>query len=297
MDLVVGATGLVGRQAALELRKRRRSVRALVRGGAARAEAAALLAAGIEVVAGDLTDRAAVERSCAGIETVISTATSMPHGRDNGLQRVDRDGTLGLVEAAERAGVGRFVYISYSGNIREDSPLETAKRMCERRLLAGKMQSVILRPSYFTDVWLSPALGFDPANARARIYGTGENPVSYISAGNVAEFAAAAAASDEPGPLALELGGPEALSQLQAVRIFEEMGKRKLALEFVPLEALRAQHRAASDPVGETFAALMVAYALGDRIPESRTSAARYGIRLRTVEAYAKGFAGRFSPD
>jgi uncharacterized protein YbjT (DUF2867 family) len=292
MDLVVGATGVVGRQAALELRKRGRTVRALVRGGPARGEAAPLLAEGIEVVAGDLTDRAAVERGCAGIATVVSTATSMPHGRDDGLRRVDHDGTLALIEAAERAGVKRFVYVSYSGNIREESPLETAKRACENRLLAGKIQAVILRPSYFFEVWLSPVVGFDPANARARIYGTGENPVSYISARNVAEFAAATAASGEAGPLVRELGGPEALSQLQAVRIFEAKWKRKFTLEFVPLEALQAQ-LAATDPVQKTFAALMISYAKGDSIPESRANAERYGIRLRSVEEHAEALAGR----
>src|SRR5208282_6367957 len=97
-------------------------------------------------------------------ETVICTATSMPAGADDGLRKVDHDGTLSLIEAAERQGVKRFVYVSYSGNSREDSPLETAKRDCENRLLNSKMQAVILRPSYFMDMWLSPALGFDPVN-------------------------------------------------------------------------------------------------------------------------------------
>jgi uncharacterized protein YbjT (DUF2867 family) len=92
---------------------------------------------------------------------------------------------LALIEVAERAGTRHFIYTSYSTNVREDSPLETAKRACEKRLLTSKMRVTILRPSYFSEVWLSPALGVDPANARARIYGPGDANVSYISLNDV----------------------------------------------------------------------------------------------------------------
>ena len=45
MDLVVGATGLVGQQIALGLRRQGRSVRALVRGGTRHEKAAPVVAA------------------------------------------------------------------------------------------------------------------------------------------------------------------------------------------------------------------------------------------------------------
>jgi len=290
MDLVVGATGFVGKQIGLRLRQQGRKVRALVRGGASRAEAKELREAGCEIVDGDLTRPETLAAACQGIDTVITTATSMPHGRDAGLRRVDHDGSLALIDAAERAGVKKFVYTSYSGNIRYDSPLETAKRACEDRLLKSKMQGVILRPSYFMEVWLSPVLGFDPAQAQARIYGTGEAKVSYISAFDVAEFAVATAKAQEAGNVVLEMGGPEALSQLDAVRLFEQALGRKFALEFVPLEALKQQHRAATDPLQKTFAALMLGYAMGDIIPQARANAERYAIRLRSVADYTQTF-------
>ncbi len=291
MDLVAGATGQVGRRIALRLRERGRQVRAIVRGGAGRAEAKELLGAGIEVVDGDLTKRETLPAVCAGIETVVCTATSMPHGRDDGLRRVDREGVLALIEAAERAGVRRFVYTSYSGNIREESPLETAKRDCENRLLAGQMQAVILRPSYFMEMWLSPILGFEPAKASARIYGSGEAKVSYISTLDVVEFAVATATQTAGRREVLELGGPEALSQLDAVRIFERVLGKKFTLEFVPLQALEEQHRS-TDPLQKTFAALILGYAKGDLVAESRANAERLGVRLRSVEDYAATFRG-----
>ncbi len=289
MDLVAGATGYVGKQVALGLRKAGRSVRALVRGGAQRAEAKELVSAGIEVVDADLTRPATLGPACAGIEAVACTATSMPHGRDDGLRRVDREGVLALIEAAEGAGVKKFVYTSYSGNIRHDSPLETAKRDCEKRLLGGAMDAVILRPSYFVDVWLSPVLGFDPAKGTARIYGAGETQVSYISASDVVQFGVAAVTRETGRKTILEMGGPDPLSQLDAVRIFEETLQKKFKLEFVPIEALREQHRA-TDPLQKTFAALMLGYAEGDIVREARANAEQLGIRLRTLAEYAWTF-------
>jgi uncharacterized protein YbjT (DUF2867 family) len=286
MDLVVGATGLVGQQIALGLRWQGRAVRALVRRGIHHEKAQPLISTGIDVMDADLMKPETLPSACAGIETVICTATSMPHGREGGLRRVDHDGVLALIEVAERAGTRHFIYTSYSTNVREDSPLETAKRACEKRLLTSKMRVTILRPSYFSEVWLSPALGVDPANARARIYGPGDANVSYISLNDVGAFALAAAEKPPDSAVVLELGGPESLSQLAAVEIFERAIGKKFELENVPLAALAEQHRC-SDPLQKTFAALMMAYAKGDAIPGSLETARRYGVKLHSVSDYA----------
>ncbi len=289
--LVVGATGFVGQAAALRLRERGNQVRGLVRGGASHPKAKDLQAAGIAVAEGDLTRPETLAPACTGIDTIVCTATSMPAATNDGLRRVDLEGTLALIEAAERASVQLFVYTSYSGNLRFDSPLETAKRTCEDRLLQGRMQAVILRPSYFMEMWLSPALGLDPEKGSARIYGSGEAKASYISAFDVAEFAAAAAVRKiEHRQTILEMGGPEAVSQLDAVGIFEQALHKKIAVEHVPWEALQQQHRSATDPLQKTFAALMLGYAQGDVIAGARETAEQYGVRLRSVAEYASGF-------
>jgi uncharacterized protein YbjT (DUF2867 family) len=289
MNLVVGATGLVGQQIAIGLRKQGRDVRAMVRRGRNHEKVTPLMSAGIEIVDADLTKPETLPSACAGIDTILCTATSMPHGSDDGLRRVDHDGILALIENAERAGVRHFIYISYSGNIREDSPLETAKRDCEKQLLSGRMRATILRPSYFSEVWLSPALGFDPAGGRVRIYGTGDAKISYISPNDVAAFAVAAAGKPPDKSVVLEMGGPEPLSQLDAVQSFERILGRKIDLEPVPLAAL-AEQRRSSDPLQKTFAALMLAYAKGDSIPGSLETARSYGIKLHSVSDYAATF-------
>jgi uncharacterized protein YbjT (DUF2867 family) len=205
--LMVGGSGRVGKEAALGLANRSLKVRALLRGGGEHSKSAELMVAGVEVIDGDLGKAESLRTAAKGIDTVICSATSMPSCADDGLRRVDHEGTLALIEAAEREGVKRFMYISYSGNIRFDSPLEVAKRDCEDRLKRSKMQAVILRPSFFMEVWLSPMLGFDPANGTVRIYGPGTGKISFVSSSNVADFVVAVASSDWSEKSAvLELG-------------------------------------------------------------------------------------------
>ncbi|MGA2483277.1 MAG: NmrA family NAD(P)-binding protein [Candidatus Acidiferrales bacterium] len=295
--LVVGSTGLVGGEIALKLQRRGHKVGALVRGGSSNARAKRLLEAGVEVIDGDLTCSETVASACKGVEIVISTATSMPSGANDGLRRVDHEGTLALIDAATRQNVKRFVYVSYSGNIREDSPLESAKRGCEHRLLAGTTEAVILRPSYFMEMWLSAALGFDPVNGAVRIYGSGDAKVSYISASNVADFAVTAATREYANKnTILEMGGPEALSQREAVRIFEQALNKRIKMDEVPFEAIEAQHRS-SDPLQKSFGGLILAYVKGDVVKEAAALAHKYGIRLRSVSEYASGFRAQVAGD
>ena len=150
--LVVGATGMLGSAVALALARNGQSVYGLVRQGSENPKAKSLADAGITVVTGDLTEHADLASACRGMDVVVTTATSMPTNADDGLRRVDLEGSLALIDAAERAGVRRFVYTSFSGNLQRECPLHTGKRECERRLLASKMDVEILRPSYFMEV-------------------------------------------------------------------------------------------------------------------------------------------------
>ena len=288
--LVVGATGFVGQQVATQLRAGRHDVRALIRGGASHPKAPALGKHGIEIVAGDLTDAASLANACSGMDVVITTATSMPNTSAELLENVDRRGGLALIEAAERARVKRFVYTSFTGNIEIPCALTRAKRECERRAHSSSMQAFVLRPSFFMEVWLTPNLGFDPLNGKARVYGSGEAKISYVSAFNVADFACAVATTREPDNRVLEIGGTDALSQLEVVSLFEQRLKTHIVLQFVPEEALEQQHRS-SDPVQQTFAALTLGAARGDVITGARELAAHYQVHLHSVADYASSFA------
>lgn len=288
MNLVVGATGLVGGEVCRVLADEGKPLRALVRPSADRDQLEGLRRLGAEFAEGDVKDRASLEDACRGVTTVVSTASStLKRQPGDTIRSVDQEGQLNLVRAARASGVGRFIYLSYSGNIEDGSPLTTAKRAVEEELRRSGLVYTILRPSFFMEVWLSPALGFDAANAKAQVYGTGQNEISYISFRDVARFAVACLDHAAARNATIELGGAEALSQLEVIRTFEELGGRKFDVQHVPEEALRSQRDAATDPLQQSFAALMLAYARGDVIDMSQTLK-EFPLRLTTVGEFAR---------
>jgi NADH dehydrogenase len=195
------------------------------------------------------------------------------------------EGLTNLIGASQAAGVERFIYTSFT--MENDFPLRNAKRAVEGRLKESRLNYTILRPSYFMEVWLSPAVGFDAANAKAQIYGSGEKPISWISLQDVAQFAVASLDKPAARNATLDLGGPEALNQLQAVQIFEEVGRRAFVIEHVPEEALKEQQQAATDPMQQSFIGLMRWYAHGDPIDMQETLKV-FPVQLTTVKAYAE---------
>jgi len=292
MNLIVGATGLVGGEICRRLAAQHHPVRALVRptGDASRIEE--LRASGAELATGDLKDAASIKAACAGAQTVLSTASStLSRQPGDTIDGVDRLGQLQLIAAAKAAGVKHFVYVSFSP-FAEDFALQRAKREVEQALISSGMRYTILRPAFFMEIWLSPALGFDVAARRARIYGTGEKPISWISFPNVAEFAVRSL--DTPGAqnATFTLGGPEALTPIQVVRIFEELAGAPFTIEYVMEAVLKAAKTSSRRALDEAFAALSLGYAQGEVI-DMREVLELMPVRLVSVREYATWLLGQ----
>ena len=167
-----------------------------------------------------------------------------------------------------------------------DFPLQDAKRAVEDRLRGCGLAYTILQPTFFMEVWLSPAVGFDSANRKATIYGTGENPISWISLLDVAQFAVRCLDNPAARNATLELGGPEALSPLEVVSIFEKVGGKPFEVQHVPVEALQGQFAAATDPMQRSFAAMMISVSTTRPIDMGATLKS-FPVKLKTVREYA----------
>ena len=292
MILVVGATGTLGSEICRRLTPAGKPVRALVRATSDQAKVDRLKSYGVELVQGDLRDPASLAAACRGVTAVISTVSSMPFSYqpgENDIQTVDVKGATALIDAAKAAGVQYFVYTSFTMEL--DFPLHNAKRAVEKHLKESGLPYTILRPGYFMEVWLSPAVGFDAANAKAQVYGTGENPISWISYSDLAEFAARSLDSPVARNAILPLGGPDALSQLEMIRIFEEVGGKRFEVQYVPVEALEEQQKGATDPMQQSFLGLMRCYAAGDPI-DMRETLKAFPVQLTSVREYARSAFG-----
>ena len=133
MILVVGGSGDLGSRVVRRLHDADREVRCLVRPGT---DAEWMRTVGIELARGDLTDHSSLPAACEGVETVVASATAIGRvlggAKKPGIREVDEIGMSALVEPAEAAGVGKFVYVSYAGvDASLGMPLERAKAAIE----------------------------------------------------------------------------------------------------------------------------------------------------------------------
>lgn len=290
MDLVAGATGILGREICRRLRELGRDVRAVHRPTSDPRAVEALRALGVELVAADLSDPGSLYAACRGAETVLSTATVV--ARSEGTSDDDVRGHLNLIEAALRCGVRHIVFVSVTGNRTEATPLVAGKRAVERDLLYSGLAFTILRPSAFQEVWLGPTTGFDYANAKVTIFGTGEAPISYISLFDVAEFAVLSVLDTRARNRILEIGGPRPVAPLEAVRIFESLSGRTFEIEHVPTHALAAQLDGMTDERQRTGLGLILEMAEhGDPI-DMDEMLAEFPIQLTSVREYAGSALG-----
>jgi uncharacterized protein YbjT (DUF2867 family) len=286
MILIVGSTGRVGREVARTLLEKHETVRALVRPQADAAKIESLARDGAELTEGDLKDPASLRKACHGIDTVVTTASATISAVEgDSIGSVDGQGQLALVDAAREAGVRHFIYLSFSGNIAGGFPLHDAKRAVERHLQDSGMTWTIVRPSFFMEVWLSPHAGFDPAGGTVRMFGSGDQGVSFVSASDVARFVAGCVGNPAVVNQIIELGGPEPVSFQSVAALFERKLGRTIAREHVPEQALEQQMRGAPDALQRTRAGLALAAARGDAI-DVRPALAKVRIRLTTIEEF-----------
>ncbi|WIG61141.1 MAG: NAD-dependent epimerase/dehydratase [Ktedonobacterales bacterium] len=240
---VVGATGVLGRQTLPRLVERGHHARALVRSAE---QAARLNRMGIEAVQGDILDRTSVVSAVAGCDAALHLATAIPHpggATDWTLNdRIRREGTRNLVEAAFELGVRRYVqqsitflYGDQGSHIADEAtPLQAKANISssvdmEEMVRASSLEWVILRGGAFygpgtgaEDRWRRDALA-----GTLRVPGEGDALQSLIHAVDMARAVVLALESapagstynvvdDEPvtyrdlyGYVAAQVGAPE----------------------------------------------------------------------------------------
>jgi nucleoside-diphosphate-sugar epimerase len=246
-DLVTGATGMLGSHIAERLVARGRRVRAIVRPSS---DTRFLESLGVELVSGDLTDPEACARAVRGVEMVYHSAAKVGDwGPWSEFQAGCIDATRNLAQAALEAKVDRFLHISSTsayGHPAEGGPPidETApmgqnvwlwdwytrsKVEAERILwdLASTHDQpvTVIRPSWLygeRDRTTIPRLVDKLRKNRVVLVGRGDNPMSAVYAGVVAD--AAILAASDPGSVgeAYNITNQGAITQRQFLNVLAE---------------------------------------------------------------------------
>jgi uncharacterized protein YbjT (DUF2867 family) len=290
MILVAGATGILGSEIVRRLRARGEEVRAMIRVSSAPEKVERLEQMGAEIVRADIKEPQTLGPACEGVNAVISTITTILTSQPgDSFEATDGEGNKSLIDAAKKSGVSKFVFVSFDTSKAPEFPLSSAKKDVEEHLKQSGLDYTILHPSFFFEVWLGPMLFADPAAGTAKVYGKGTDKLRYVAVADVAEFAVQSLSRPAARNATIPIGGPDEITQREAVRIFEEAFGRKFRVIEVPEAALDAQWRSAQNPFDKTFAGLMLGLARGfdsgaqppfDKFPMEMTSLREYVRRM-----------------
>jgi uncharacterized protein YbjT (DUF2867 family) len=236
--LIVGATGVLGKETAKQLLAAGHNVRAMTRDPQ---KGAALREMGAEVVQGDLIDPASLNRACQGVDAVLAAAHQLMGAGKYASQAVDDAGHRSLIDAAKAAGVKHFVYTS-AQRASADHPTDffRTKVKVEAYLKASGLSYTILRPPAFMEWHVHNLLGATIlTTGKTTIYGAGDNLVNFMAGADVARFAVIALTDPRLKNRTLDIGGPDNLSKNQVVQLYEKYSGQTAKVAHVPTGAMK----------------------------------------------------------
>ena len=225
--LVTGATGQQGGAVATHLLKDGWDVRALVR-DPDKEQAQALLSQGVQLVQGDLYDRASLDRAVDGIYGVFSVQNYwLP---DVGYDGEIKQGKL-LADAAKDADVEHFVYTSVGAAHRGMGQRHfESKWIIERYLEELDLPHTIVRPAAFMNTLEWARAGI--SNGLFPSWGIREDKKAQLIAVDDIGAIVAVVFSDRPSFLGrtLEIAGDE-LSELEQAEALTKVIGRPVKVE------------------------------------------------------------------
>jgi nucleoside-diphosphate-sugar epimerase len=254
LNLITGATGLLGSHLAELLTERGERVRALVR---PTSDTAFLRSLGVELVEGDLGEPATLPRAVDGADVVYHCAARVGDwGPWSAFQREVLDATRNLLDACHTARVGRFLHVSSitvygrprprPGGFTEDEPLGQNLGIwdyyCRAKIAAEELVRqypgawTIVRPSWIygpRDRTTFPRVLKAVQAGRAAVVGRGDNLLNVVYAADVADGAVRAANHPGAAGRAYNLGSAGEVTQRQFLDLFTDaVGRPRVRVRF-----------------------------------------------------------------
>ncbi len=217
--LVTGGTGVVGRAAVTELLKKGHTVRLVSRNATEDARQWPSRGddlAGVEAWPADISDQAELKGCADGCDLVLHVAGIVDESPpDVTFENTNVEGTRAILREAERARVGRFIYVSSLGAEAGQSPYHRSKRRAEDivRNFAGGW--IILRPGNVYgpgDEVVSVLLTMVRTLPVVPVVGSGEDKFQPIWVGDLAAAIVACSERTDLHGRVLDLAGNEITS-------------------------------------------------------------------------------------
>lgn len=249
MILLTGATGLVGSALLRRLTAAGEPVRCLVRDprrlGSERVR--------VQIALGDLAEPRSFRHALRGVKTVIHLAATIRDQRAPGgtrsIEELNGVATWRMVQAAERAGVERFVFFSaLEASTLSPARFFRAKALAERAVAESALPHTIFAPSIVYspgDVFLTLMNRLALLLGAMPVAGRGKALYQPIWADDVADCVMASLDGVASERSRHELAGPDTLSYEAIAELALRSSGRRRAVVHVPLPLVRRAVRVA----------------------------------------------------
>jgi uncharacterized protein YbjT (DUF2867 family) len=234
--LVAGGTGRLGTAVVGRLVKRNIDVRVLTRDPR---RAAHLAAERVEVVTGDVRNRASLDRATTGVQVVVSAVQGFAGPGRISPATVDRDGNANLTDAAAAAGADLVLMSTVGAAATSPMELFRMKRAAEEYAFASGVPTTVVRATAFAELWVDLLEQTARRSGRPLVFGHGDNAINFVSVNDVACLVERAITDPATRGQVLELGGPGNLSFNELARAVQTAAGRTSAPRHVPRAVLR----------------------------------------------------------
>ncbi|MDW8018594.1 MAG: SDR family oxidoreductase [Chloroherpetonaceae bacterium] len=233
--LIIGTTGVLGRELVPRLKAKGYYVRGLVR-PESKEKLQAAYAAGLpefEVAYGNIMDPPSLQAAMQGIDVVISCVSAGQDRTAESRGKAEHYGQMNAIEAAKRAGVKQFIFTStlFPKNSLGYS-FVWAKLMTEEKLRESGLTYTIFRPCGFFYELYYRGEPFVQATNAFPILGDGKTTTQMLAEQDVAKMYVAAIGNLECMNRTLEIGGGRVMTFDELI---EEWSRVRLKYEGKPV--------------------------------------------------------------
>jgi uncharacterized protein YbjT (DUF2867 family) len=232
--LVAGATGRQGGAVVRHMLPKGWRLRALTRNPKSYA-ARQLAEKGVELVEGDMDDRASLERAARGVYGIYSVQDFWTVGARREVQQGKN-----LADVAKKAGVEHLVYSSVGGAERNTGITHwETKWVVEKHVRSLNLPVTVLRPASFMETYHITEVEIGLLKGKLVDPIRGDKPYQTIATDDIGAFAALAfeRPKDFIG-LNLEIAGSE-LTNIDAAKVFSRVLNRPVKFQKLPLPIVR----------------------------------------------------------
>lgn len=301
MILVVGATNTLGSRIVHGLLQEGHRVRVLVsRTSFHEGQAShgfvktiqSLLDAGAKPVWGDLKSKKSLAAALQDVDTVITAVNANKSWGFDSVESVDWQDALTLIDAAQYAGVRRFLLASIPGEVLEQtSQLFRINDEYEQLLQSSGMTYTIIQPTNFMEVWIGMMIGIPLMTQQAvTLIGRGDHAHNFVSEQDVADYFLAMIDHPQAYNQMVKIGGPASYTWTDiVVRVRDRMGAD-----------LPIQYAMMGTPISyipERAVALVTEFERFEHFLDISETAKTFGVRPTTLDEFIDQTFGRVAVD